>query len=35
LILLRAERVADEAINGALDRSVIVPAHRRGAFRKD
>jgi hypothetical protein len=26
LILLRAERVADEVINGALDRGVIAPA---------
>jgi hypothetical protein len=26
LILLRPERVADEIINGALDRGVIMPA---------
>jgi hypothetical protein len=26
LISLRTERVADEVINGALDRGVIVPA---------
>jgi hypothetical protein len=26
LILLRAERVADEVINGTLDRGVILPA---------
>jgi hypothetical protein len=28
MILLRAEGVADKAINGALDRSVVVPALR-------